>query len=198
MQAARQSWQIPQIDKVDGRVILHDISWSEYELLLAIRGDSAGVRITYLNGELELSSPSDHHEAIKKTIARLVEAYAEESRLDLNGYGSWTLRKPLEARGAEPDECYSLGPRGPVPDLAIEVVWTAGGIDELQVYSGLGVPEVWIWREGQIAVYRLRDRDYEPVERSVLLPGLDLSLLSGHIDPDDQTAAVRRFRAALR
>jgi hypothetical protein len=29
-----------------------------------------------------------------------------------------------------------------VPDIAIEVVWTSGGIDKLEVYRGLDVPEV--------------------------------------------------------
>ena len=54
----------------DQRVILHDVSWSQYETLLAIRGDNAGVRLTYLSGELELMSPSLDHGAIKKTMAR--------------------------------------------------------------------------------------------------------------------------------
>ncbi len=61
----------------DQRVTLYDVSWSDFELILQIRGDRAGVRVTYLNGALELMSPSVDHEGIKKTIARLLEAYAE-------------------------------------------------------------------------------------------------------------------------
>lgn len=55
----------------------------------------------------------------------------------LEGVGSWTLKDSDEERGAEPDECYLIG-RAPEsdddrPDFAIEVVWTSGGIDRLEV-----------------------------------------------------------------
>ena len=60
-------------------VFLHDRSWSEFEILLAVRGDRAGLRMFYLEGEIELMSPSESHEGIKTTIARLkVEAYADD------------------------------------------------------------------------------------------------------------------------
>jgi hypothetical protein len=68
----------------DNRVILHGVSWDAYERILEVRGDHGGVRLTYLKGALELMSPSNDHEYVKKTIARLVEAYADEPvhRLD--------------------------------------------------------------------------------------------------------------------
>lgn len=93
-------------------------------------------------------SPSWNHEILKKFIARPLEAYAEERNLDLNGAGSWTLKNPEVERGAEPDECYTLGPKKAVPDLAIEVAWTHGGLDKLDIYAELGVGEVWFWRKG--------------------------------------------------
>jgi Uma2 family endonuclease len=70
---------------VDQRVVLHGVSWDDFESLLAIRGESAAVRVTYLEGELELMSPSQDHEAIKTLLARLLEAYAEDRDIDLNG-----------------------------------------------------------------------------------------------------------------
>jgi Uma2 family endonuclease len=84
------------------------------------------------------------------------------------------------------------------PDLAIEVVWTSGGIDKLDVYRGLGVGEVWIWREGAIEVYVLAGDAYERRARSEALPDIDLSLLAAHIDAEHQTEAVRTYRLALR
>ena len=183
----------------DQRVFLHDVSWSEFETLLAIRGDRAGVRMTYLNGELELMSPSLDHESIKKTIARLLEAYAEERGLELNGYGSWTIRHAPRARGLEPDECYVLGTDRPErPDLAIEVIWTSGGIDKLEVYRGLSVREVWLWREGRIEPHGLRDDGYERLARSELFPELDLDHLAEFLELPSQTQAVRAFRIWLR
>ena len=108
----------------DQRVFLHGVSWRRFLDVLAARGDGSAVRVTYIGGVLELRSPSIHHEMIKKTLARLVEAYADELGLDLYGIGSWTLKSKLKKLGIEPDECYSLGKPGRVPDLAIEVVWT--------------------------------------------------------------------------
>lgn len=183
----------------DQRIFFHDVTWSQYEFFLAMRGDQAGVRVIYLDGVLELMSPSSDHEATKKTLARLVEAYAEERDLDLNGVGSWTVKKALAKRGLEPDECYILGPRrSDHPDLAIEVIWTSGGLDKLEVYRGLGVPEVWLWRAGAITVHRLRDGQYYAAERSGFLPDLDLPHLLGFLDLENQTSAVRAYRAALR
>lgn len=185
---------------IDQRVTLHGIDWAQYELMLAIRGDRSGVRMTYLNGELELMSPSTGHEGYKTCIARLLEAYAEESGIDLNGFGSWTIKKAIRARGAEPDECYVIGPlkEHGTPDLAIEVVWTRGGIDKLEVYRGLGVPEVWFWEDDRFVVHVLQDGQYTVADRSALFADLDLALLLKHVDPDRQTSAVAAYRRALR
>ena len=185
---------------LDQRVILRDLSWKEFELLLAVRGDRAGVRMTYLEGDLELMTPSQSHEGIKTAIGRIVEAYAMELDLILEGFGSWTLKNAPKERGLEPDECYILGSAPKErPDLAIEVIWTAGGLDKLEVYRGLDVPEVWLWRAGEIEVHALRDEQYSRAERSLLLPDLDLGLVARCIlEAESQTDAVRTFLASLR
>ena len=150
-------------DRIDQRVTLHGVRWQDYEALLAIRGESNAVRVAYLDGELELMSPSFEHETLKKTLGRLIETYADERGVDLIGCGSWTVRKEGAARGAEADECYVLGPiQAPpdVPDLAVEVVWTSGGLDKLEVYRGLGVPEVWFWQGGVLFIHLLAGDTY--------------------------------------
>jgi Uma2 family endonuclease len=182
----------------DGRVILHGMGWWQFEAMLAIRGDQAGVRLAYLEGALEIMSPSTTHEIIKTMIARLLEAYAEERGILFNGYGSLTMKNAPKERGAEPDECYVVGSKKADPDLVIEVIWTSGGLDKRRLYAGLGVRELWEWRRGKITVYGLRDGAYLALERSELLPDLDLDLLTSFLETDDQTASVRAFRAALR
>ena len=183
----------------DQRVTLYDVSWSDFELILQIRGARGGVRVTYLDGVLELLSPSVDHEGIKTTIGRLLEAYAEEMGLSFNGFGSWTLKNAARARALEPDECYALSVGRPTrSDLAIEVIWTSGGLDKLEVYRGLGVGEVWFWREGVIDVWGLVGERYERREHSALLPDLDLDELTRHIDAENQTESVRRYRQTLR
>lgn len=165
------------------RVYLSGLRWKDYEILLAIRGDNPRPRMTYREGVLELMSPGRFHETIKKNLARLLEMWAFQRRVRITGYGSWTLKDEAVDRGVEPDECYILGPdpeRRDRPDLAIEVVYTSGGIDKLDVYDKLGVDEVWIWRDGALTAWRRRSEGdgYDRVEASVLLPDCDLALLA--------------------
>ena len=145
-------------ESIDQRVYLHDIDWQGYEALLALRGEQCGARVTYLQGELELMAPSINHELCRKTLARLLEAYAEERGIELNGYGSWTVKNADKKRGFEADECYVVGLRNELPDLpdiAVEIVWTSGGIDKREGYRGLGVPEVWFWKKGTLQFFLL-------------------------------------------
>jgi Uma2 family endonuclease len=189
------------IEHIDQRVCLHDIDWEGYESFLALRGEQGGARVTYLDGELELMSPSINHEIFKKTLARLLEAYAEERGIELNGYGSWTVKSAKDKLGVEADECYVVGLQDTeptIPDIAIEVIWTSGGIDKLEVYRGLGVPEVWFWKNGALQFYLLQDQAYLPAARSRLLPDLDPALIARCMGEASQTQAVRALRAALR
>ena len=193
--------QIASVEHIDQRICLHDINWQGYEALLAMRGEQSGTRMAYLHGELELMSPSINHELLKKILARLLEAYAEERGIELNGYGSWTI-KSAEARcGVEPDECYTVGARDSLPerpDIAIEIVWTAGGIEKLGIYQVLGVPEVWFWQKGGLRFFLLEDAGYVPSTRSRLWPDLDPALIARCMSEASQTHAVRTLRAALR
>ena len=185
----------------DQIVVLRGIPWEQYDALCVAREDSAGPRMAYLDGVLEIMSPSRRHEYEKKLIARLVEAYAEEQGLSLNGFGSETFRKKAEDAGVEPDECYCIGPAKKVPDFAIEVVRTSGGVNKLEIYRRLKVAEVWIWGRGRFWIYRLLGRRYELVARSVILPELDLDELARIVastDESHQTEAVRAYRRALR
>jgi Uma2 family endonuclease len=182
----------------EDRIRFSGVAWEDYERLLAMRGESAVPRITYLDGEVELMVPGQPHEFTKKTVARLLEAWADARRVPLTGYGSWTLRNKRRKGGLEPDECYVLGiARKRRPDLAIEVVWTSGGIDKLEVYRRLGVGEVWFWRRGVIAVHVLEREAYRQVERSLLLPDLDLQQLTHFAAREDQPHAVWDYRKEL-
>jgi Uma2 family endonuclease len=138
------------------------------------------------------------HEWFKKTVARLVETYAEELDLPLNGVGSATLKRRLKQAGAEADECYFLGPIRGMPQLAIEIAWSRGALNKLEVYRRLGVEEVWIWRKGKLEIHVLRGARYVRSKKSELLPELDLDWLLEFVDVDDQTGAVKRWRKALR
>ncbi len=80
----------------------------------------------------------------------------------------------------------------------LEVVWSKGGFETLDIYRRLGVREVWVWREQQVSVFVLRGDAYELRERSELLPELELGELLSFAEWEDQTAAVGAFRERVR
>ena len=201
MQAHELPRRPPAPGTFDQRVILHGVTWEQYEAVLAMRGDGAGVRVAFLEGELELMSPSRDHETIKKCIARLVEAYAEERGLRLDGLGSMTIRSRPKERGVEPDECWRVGSLmrdGEIPDIVLEVIYASPILDKLHVYDGLAIPEVWLWKDGAFELHRRRDAGgYDRVERSALLPQLDFALVGRFVTREDQDVALREFADAV-
>ena len=90
------------------------------------------------------------------------------------------------------------------PDIAIEVIWTSGGIDKLEVYRKLGVRELWYYERGTLRFFALRGErgreSYAEIPQSGFLPQLPRELiLAGMQDASQsQTAAVRALRQALR
>ena len=71
---------------LDQRIVLRDVRWEQYEALLALFGDDPpGIRMAYLDGALEIMSPSRKHETIKTVVGRLIELYALERGISLTG-----------------------------------------------------------------------------------------------------------------
>jgi Uma2 family endonuclease len=183
----------------DGIVVLHDATWDDYERLLAIRGECSAPRIAYLEGEIEIMSPSKEHEVITSLIGRLVEVWCEELDIDYMPVRSWTLKDERKKGGLEPDECYVFGVAAEAerPDLAIEVVWTSGGVRKIDIYRKLGVREVWFWERGKIHAHALNGDDYEELSESRVLEGIDLGELAQFLDRPTANQAKREYRAAL-
>jgi Uma2 family endonuclease len=184
----------------DQRVVMFGATWADYQRLLAIREESAVPRLTYLEGRLEIMTPSRFHEIDKSVIGCLVEAFCMETGVEITPYGSWTLEKKEVERGLEPDECYVLGDDDDpaIPHLAIDVIRTSGGISKLEVYRKLGVREVWLWKKRRFELFALRGDVYEPIAKSELLPDLDLVVLVEYLGLRPMTAAVRAYRRRLR
>ena len=97
---------------------------------------------------------------------------ATERDIPLNGYGSTTFRREAKERGLEPDECYVLGGElRDVPDLALEIAVTAGGLDKLPIYAGLGVREVWFFEDESVRLFQLVGGADQSIAASELVPG---------------------------
>jgi Uma2 family endonuclease len=177
-------------------------TWATYEALLAARGERSCPRIAFLDGVVQLMSPSLDHECIKSAMGHLVAAYCMERRLSFTSGGSWTLRSKLKKAGLEPDDCFLFGDaprRKRRPDLALEVIWTSGGIDKLEIYQRLRVREVWFWERDEIAVFTLgADDQYARAAASACLPGLDLALIARLATVVPHSDAILQLQAALR
>ena len=190
---------------IDERVFLHGVSWADYERIDRMRGESAVPRLVYQDGALELMSPGTDHEADKKKLARLFEAYTEQLGIVADGVGSWTVKNRKKKLGAEADECYLIGrlvegSRPKAPDLVIEVVYSSGGLSKLEVWHGLGAKEVWFWTRDRTLLLFVRSArgGWRPSTRSALVPGLDPALVARCMAVPGQNAAVAALRQALR
>lgn len=180
-------------------IILYNVTWEQLEQLDIILADT-GARLTYIDGILEIMSPpSEAHEEPKSTVSSIVEAFLRERDIRFYIRGSETQGKKKDGSRLEPDESYSIGTKKPIPDLAIEVTVTSGGINKLAIYSRLSVPEVWFWEDGTIEIYCLRENVmYEKTDRSELLPDLDIELVAEHSRMADQYDAIQSFIKILR
>lgn len=197
MVAAAPLPDLPPRREGESRVLLSDVPWSTY-VVLRDTIDSPGLKLTYLEGLLEIMSPSRAREMSKKQIARLLELFCLERDIPLFGYGSTTFRKEEKQRGLEPDECYCRGADREVPDVALEVIVSTPLLDKLEVYRGLGVREVWLFRGAAFELVTLKHDQYEPIERSQVFPEVDLPTLARFALLEDQHAALKAFRDELR
>ena len=196
------------------RVLLEGVSWTTYERLLRELNDRP-IHLTYDDGLLEIFVPGPPHENVKKIVARLIEAYADASGIDVEGLGSMTM-KVRRKKGLEPDECYYVGNIGralglgekfdakkdPPPDLAIEVDVTSDSLPREPIYAALRVPEIWR-HDGERFGVLLRQADgaYAPAAASAAFPALPMEQVNRFLAvglADGQSAAVRALREWMR
>ena len=190
----------PVLEKINRQdsVLLYNVTWDALERLDADL-EGTGARLIYLDGLLEIMAPpSEEHEESKSTVSLLIEAFMRERRIRFYVRGSILLGKREDGARREPDASYDLGTKKPLPDLVLEITVTSGGINKLEIYKRLNVPEVWFWEDGMISVYCLREEGYEKITQSTLLPDLDLALVAQYSRMADQYDAVNEFTQVIR
>jgi Uma2 family endonuclease len=173
-------------------------NWQEFEALEALLAASPGLRITYLDGSIELMTLGESHEQIKSLIGMFLEAYFVASGIEFIPVGSATRRGEAKGTSFEPDESYYLGTKKENPDLAIEVILTSGNLAKLEKYRRFQIPEVWLWEDNQLRVYQLTPDSYKLVETSSLLPQLDLELLVRCVQMPSRLEAMKAFMAGVK
>ena len=197
------------------RIVMHGISWQTYQRLLDERGERAVPRMCFNQGSLELMSPSKEHEKYRRLLSRMIDDWTVECQIPISSAGATTLKREVGQRGAEADECFYIQSerlmRGrhkidlevdPPPDLAIEIDISSSSIEKLDVYSGLAVPEIWLFTGESLTVFELQsDGRYQTVEDSVTLPGFPVKDVADWIaraETTDETTWARAFRNWIR
>jgi Uma2 family endonuclease len=168
------------------RIYLPDVSWEEFEQILVELGEKRVTRIAYCAGELEIRMPLPEHERLKVLISNLLVVLLEELDLPWESLGSTTFKNSQMKTGIEPDDCFYLkncqailGKKrldlaiDPPPDLAIEIDLTSP--TQLSAYESLGVPEIWRYQQGKLAIFILVDGHYLESVTSSLFPSLPIN-----------------------
>jgi Uma2 family endonuclease len=169
------------LQQKDKLFICSHTSWDEYEAILQEKANSSAYRISFLNGVLKLMSPSRNHEIIKDFIYLLIVSYCDVIELDYYPLGSATLKQKDKSVGKEPDTSFCFNSLKQIPDLAVEVVFSSGSIEDLEKYQKLGVKEVWFWINERLEIYILKDDNYQEQNSSYNLANLDCKLLEKYI-----------------
>ncbi|MCA2548726.1 MAG: Uma2 family endonuclease [Microcystis sp. M53BS1] len=179
-------------------ILISDLTWREFKAVEQLI-DRPGLRLSFLDGVLEIrKNPGKKYQIIKQRIASLLEIYLEFLGLDFTPTGSITLENEFEKVKREGDKSYELGANRKHPDLVIEVVVSSGGINKLEAYKRLQIPEVWFWMNDELLFYSLGNEGYEAVSKSQLLPSLDVDLLMRCIGIENHAQALREFRSGIK
>ncbi len=159
-------------------------SWEDYQRLAQQRGDSSIPRIKYRNGEILLMAPLPVHGRDAHILGRIVTVLLEHKEQDHEAFTPITIDLPEEG-GIEPDYCFYIDnwqtvvgkwridwQTDPPPDLVIEVDVTS--FTAAEDYLPYRIPEVWIWKNKTLQIYRLHEDRYEPVSQSRFFPELSV------------------------
>lgn len=178
--------QLRQLSVPPGhRVMLHDVSWQEFEAILEELGAHRAARLAYSQGTLEIRMPLPKHEKAKVIIGDLVKTLLDELEIDCEPFGSTTFKREDMAQGVEPDDSFYIQNYSlmvgkeridltidPPPDLAIEVDVTSK--TQLDAYKQLGVAELWRYDNGNLQIDIYQNGEYIKSDVSPTFPNLPI------------------------
>ncbi len=136
-------------------LLFEGLTWREFKAVEQLL-DRPGYRLSFLDGLLEIRQmPGEPHETVRERIGALLEFFLLMAGFDFTPTGSMTLENEAVAVKREADKSYKLAPDRRLPDLAIEVVFSSGGINKLEAYKRLKIKEVWFWEDGRVNASKL-------------------------------------------
>ena len=197
----------------DTELVLHGQNWHDYEDVLEAVGEAAWLRIAFDGETLQIMTLSTTHQKLAHLLDSIIRIISLRLNIEIEGYGSSTVKLSKEQKGLEPDACYyvqnvdAIGGRSvidfsvdPMPDIAVEIDLYNTSLDKLNIYSALGFPEVWRYFRDKFEFYKLEEGSYVPIDRSIALPILTTDVLAGFLNRarnEKQTAILRDFETWL-
>jgi len=202
--------QLTQLDVPPGhRVLLHDVSWQEFELILEDLGERRATRLAYHQGTLEIVAPLPKYEQTKVVVSNLLVVLLDELDMDWEPLGSTTFRRKEMAAGIEPDDCFYIKNHAlmigkeridlnvdPPPDLAIEIDVTSK--TQLSAYEALGVPEIWRYENHKLQISLLQNGEYVESQTSLTFPDFPVAEGISQFLDFSRTAGTRPALKAFR
>ena len=185
-------------------VTISDISWEQYEQLLTRTGDTRSYRLTYDQGNLEITMPSEAHEILIRLMDWIISTLCEELELNLKTIGSTTLKAQPLATSPEPDNGYYIQnepqvrdravdlSQDPPPDLVVEINISNTDNNKKTIYQTLKVPEFWTYsgKTQRLKFYVLRSNQYQLVNTSPTLPIMQPMTLQAFVEACKQTGEI--------
>lgn len=195
------------------RLLIHDLDWSEFEAILDELGEKRASRIAYSDGILEIRMPLPKHERQKSILGDIVKILLDELELDCECFGSTTFKRQEMNYGIEPDECFYIQNHAimigkdrldlsvdPPPDLALEVDVTSK--TQIEAYTRLGVPELWVYEGTELKIYILEAGQYQTSTTSPTFPKHPILEWVSEVLEQSQaigrSPALRAFRQKIR
>ncbi|MEO1744764.1 MAG: Uma2 family endonuclease, partial [Cyanobacteria bacterium J06629_9] len=165
-----------------GAVVRLLATWQDYTKLREQRGDGSVPRIKYRNGEVLLMAPLPVHGRDANLVADIAKVLLDHEGQDYDAFTPVTMELPEES-GIEPDYCFYIDSwqavsgkhridwqTDPPPDLVIEIDVTS--YSDVNDYLPYRVPEIWLSRQQQLAIYRLQGDGYQQQSQSQFFPNV--------------------------
>ena len=194
-----------------GTVVRMPATWENYQSLCHHRGDGSIPRLKYRTGEVLLMSPLPKHGRDAHLLAAIVTTLLDFMDREYDAFTPVTMELP-PISGIEPDYCFYIdnweavsGKErldwrvDPPPDLVLEIDVTS--YSDVNDYLPYRVPEVWLFRQNQLAIYQLQATEYSLATHSRYFPDFNLQELTieyRQIAYDRNTSmAIRQLRQSL-
>jgi Uma2 family endonuclease len=198
------------------RIVLKDVSWQQFESILAEMGADRTTRFTFDRGRLEMMTPLEEHDRCHKLIESLILVLADVMQLPVEGYKAPTLKRLDLGIAAEPDTGYYIQHEreihgkatinlatDPPPDIVLDVALNKSTVDRLALYAALGVPEVWRYAsqpgddflKGSLQIYTLDGTRYVDSSSGFAFPFLPAGRILQFIDESDALGLMSALRS---